>query len=336
VTGIPAPPVIAPPLRDRGGFLTFLGIVEIVLGVLSATFGLLILLSMAVTLPAGADVPAAQRMALGINLILYAGSAVFLVVMGIGTMRVRRWARVLMLIVSWSFVASAILGIAVAGVMLPGILERVDPGPAGPAFARIAVAVALAATAGVMIGLPLFFILAYSGRHVKHTFATRHPEPGWVDRCPASVLVLSLLMALFGLVQLAGSWSGFNVLFGVPLQGPAAVAVNLVLGAVWLALGCGLYRLSRAAWLAGIAFTALIHVSGFLVYRNISFLELTYRLGGGAAEAGVMGGIAPFVERWTGVFALGSGVAWVLALLAVRRHFRGGAHGGAMPVGGPA
>jgi hypothetical protein len=268
-------------------------------------------------------------MALGVNLILYLGSAVFLVVMGIGTMRVRRWARALMLMVSWSFFAAAILGIGVAGAMLPGIMARVDPGPADTTLVRTVVTLVLVLSAGVMIGLPLFFILAYSGRHVKHTFATRHPEPGWVDRCPTSVLALSLVMALCGLAQLAGAWSGLSILFGVPLQGPATVAVSLVLAGAWIALALGLFRLSRAAWLASLGFVALMTVSGFLAFRDISFLEMTYRLGGGAGEAGAMGGIAPFIERWSGTFALASGVAFLLSLFAVRRHFHGGAHGGA-------
>jgi hypothetical protein len=331
VTTSAAPPVVASPLRDRGGFLTFLGIVEIALGALFAAFGLLMLFAASMTRTAGADLSPVQRMAVMANLVLYLGSALFLLVMGIGTIRVRRWARVLMLMVSWSFFVAAILGIAMMGALLPVILEGIDPGPTDTAVVRGVAALVLALTAGMMIGLPLFFILAYGGRHVRHTFAIRHPEPTWVDRCPTSVLALSLVMALFGLAQIAGSWSGLSVLFGVALQGPAAVAVNLALGVVWMALAFGIFRLNRAAWLASLVFTALVHVSTFLVYRSMSFLELTYRLGQGAGEAAVMSGIAPLVERWSGAVALGSGVAWLLSLFALRRHF----HGGAKPVGGP-
>jgi hypothetical protein len=331
-----APPVIAPPgaaapLRDRGGFLIFLGIVEIALGALFAAVGLLMLLAGAMTRPAGDAMLPVQRMAVVVNLIVYLGSALFLLVMGIGTMQVRRWARVLMLMVSWSFLGAAILGIVGMGLFLPGILAGMDTGSSDTAAVRVILAIVMAVVAGVMIGMPLFFVLAYGGRHVRHTFATRHPEPIWVDRCPTSVLAISLVMTLFGLMQIAGSWTDLSLLFGVALSGPAAIAANLVLGACWIGLGLGLFRLNRAAWLASLAFTALIHLSAFLAYRSVSFLELLYRLGAGAGEASAVGGVAPLIERWSGVFALVSGAVWIVSLLSVRRHFQGGA----TPVAGP-
>jgi len=325
------PPILAPSgavapggaaqLRDRGGFLVFLGVVEIALGALFAALGLLMLVTASMTLRAGAGAPTAQRMVLGANLVIDLGSAAFMVVIGIGTMKVRRWARVLMLIVSWSFLAAAILGVAMMVALLPGILAGIDPGSTDPAMVRGVAAIVMAIVGGAMIALPLFFILAYNGRHVRHTFATRHPQPGWIDRCPTSVLALSLVMALFGLIQIAGSWAGLSVLFGVALAGPAAVVVNLALGAAWMTLALGLFRLNRAAWLASFAFTAIIHVSAYFAYRSTSFLELTYRLGMGAGDAAVVAGMAPFIERWSGAVALGCWVAWVISLLAVRRHF---------------
>jgi len=331
-----APPVITTPVsgpvhRDRGGFLMFLGIVEITLGGFFALFGLLSLWAVGVAAKTAAAAPPLQRMAVWVNLAFYVGSVIFLVVMGIGTMRVRRWARVLMLIVSWSFFVTAIFGVGILGALLPGLVERAGAGAAtDPAVMRLALWFTLALSGGMMIGLPLFFILAYSGRHVRHTFAVRHPEPAWVDRCPTSVLSLSLLMVLFGLVQIAGSWSGLSILFGVPLEGPAAVVTAMVLGTGWMALGYGLYRLNRSAWLASLGFVTLVHISGLMTYRRMSLLEMTYRLGGGAGDAAAMGWMTPLIERWSGVAMLGIGIGWIVSLLAIRRHF----HGGAEVVGG--
>lgn len=316
------PPVIAPPLRDRGGFLIFLGIIEIAVGALCALFGLMMLAATTLMKPPGAALPPMQRAGVAFNLLFYLGSAVFMVVVGLGTIRVRRWARVLMLIVSWSFLVAAIFGIVMMGFLLPDILGRMDPGSADPAAVRTVLFFVMALVAGTMIGMPLFFVLAYSGRHVRHTFATRHPEPTWVDRCPSSILAMSLVMALFGLSQISGSWTGLSVLFGVALSGPAAIAVNLVIGGSWIGLGFGLFRLSRAAWLAGFVFIAVVHVSAFFAFRSMSFIEMFYRLGAGAGDVSAIGGLGSLLEHWSGAFALASGAVWIVSLFSVRRHFR--------------
>jgi hypothetical protein len=146
-----------PAYRDRSGLLTFFGVVEILIGglcVLVAAFG-----TLALSMQAG---PAAPRL-LWLNMLIDVAAAAFLITMGIGTIRARRWARVLMLITSWPVLVTFVLGTAWVIVLLPTLVARAPS--ASPEATRIATIVLVVICAFLAL-VPLAFILFYSGRNV--------------------------------------------------------------------------------------------------------------------------------------------------------------------------
>jgi hypothetical protein len=315
-----APPVVASALRDRTGFLGFLGVVEIIIGAFVAILGLMSFVGTIAGM-GNAGEPRQLAAARAIGVFFYCGAAAFLILVGIGTIRIRRWARALMLVASWSMVAGAIPGLAFAALILTRVMQNVEPAGSDPTLVRVLTWTVMGVVGFFMIAMPFGFALAYNGRHVRHTFATKHPERSWVDGRPTGVLAVGLLMILFGVLQAAGSSTGLGVLFGVPLQGLPAIAANLVIAGAWVGLGWGILALRRRAWIASFLFVILVHASAYLTYRHMSFLEMGYRLGWDAGQATLLNDVAPLMERGSGVAAVAFGVAWLASLLALRRHF---------------
>src|SRR5688572_18576779 len=107
--------VVAP--KDRSAGLVVFGLLQILLGL--ACIGLTLLVAAATefaatapsTAPSGADLAAA--------IVVYALAAVYFIAVGIGSIRGRRWARALTLVVSALWMAGGIIATIMVAVMLP-------------------------------------------------------------------------------------------------------------------------------------------------------------------------------------------------------------------------
>ena len=260
---------------DRSGWLTAFGILEILMGGLCALFVPLTLFGQVLSARmTGSD--ANLRMAIP-SAAFYAASAVALVWIGIGSMRARRWAPPLMLIVSWCWLLLGVVMVIATAFLAPTMLGTLAPPDAEmpEAFLTTFMTLAITFEAAFFVVLPGVLIAFYSSEGVRATVEARDPEPAWTDACPTQVLVVSVWTIVGGLsiLLVPFTYNGALPFFGTVLSGWSGSLLAVSLSILWIYAGWAMYRLQPAGWWAALAVTLISFVSPALTFRNASLAE---------------------------------------------------------------
>lgn len=280
---------IEPPVpiefKDRRTGLIIFGILTTFMGAVCALFVPLMLLGQAMS--ARTTGVSQDFRSLIPGMLMFASLAITFIWLGIGSMMARRWARALLLVISWSWLVVGIISIAVLAAMFPQLSAMVDsarqPGqpempPAARAFIMAIPAIILVVN---YIVIPTVLILFYGSRHVKATCEVRDPVIRWTDRCPLPMLAC-ILWLVFGAVMMLIAplaYRGVFPFFGTFVTGPTGSAIYLVLAGLWAYAAWALYHLDRRGWWIIFVGLFLFAVSAFLTYWRHDVAEL-YRLMG--------------------------------------------------------
>jgi hypothetical protein len=244
---------------------------------------------------------------------LYALLGAAFVAVGWGSMLKRRWARPLALTLAWSWLLGGVLLLGLLPSALAVALETV---PAAPA-PIVGLVWGLASLGAVL--LPALSIWVYSDRDLRATCEAADPRRVWTDRCPPSVLGLSLGFAACGLMALLSLVRPAVPLFGRVVTGRPGAAC-LTLSAVlcfWLARAT--FRLRPAGWWAASAATILVGLSSGITLRSVGLAELYAALGyPDAARAGL-----PLRDDLALALTVVVTVISLIYMVGIRRHFRG-------------
>jgi len=237
--------------RNRSSGLVVFGVIEIAIGVLCA---LLVPLSLLGWWVSGSSMTLWSTVPV---LVIYAIMAAGLIWLGIGSIRARRWACVLMLSISRIWLATGICSVVVTAFLLPGML-RGFPATAGlpPDVVLAVTAVVLAILSLFYVVLPAAFVLFYRSPDVVATCRQRDPERQFGDESPPRLLTLAALWGLGAvsvLVMPAYDW--IFPFFGRLLRGGAGVVPWLAVFGVCCGLAWGSYRRRPWAWWGGVAAT---------------------------------------------------------------------------------
>ncbi len=269
---IPAPP--AAELKDRHGWLVFFGVVEILLGAFSAlaAAGLMVVLLFGDRIP-GLQADGLLKLGRLLGMAMYSVAAMIFISAGIGTWRGRRWARILMLVVSSVWLAFGVLGSLFFLMLLPMIRKQAASGagnlPAGTMNLVLGLAVGMAIL--FQVALPGTFLLFYTRRSVRATFLRKDVSRPPVRKCPIPVMIAVVWIAVGAAGSLLSAPFGVQFVFGAILKGLPAVLLCLALAAVQAWLSRGLYRLERRAWRGTLAFKGLVYVSAVVTFLRIPF-----------------------------------------------------------------
>jgi hypothetical protein len=313
----PAAPPPPAPFKDRRGWLTVFGIVEILIGCLIVLFmGFAVFAIRSV--PQSASTPAPDSKALALMAVFYVIIALTFVIIGIGSIHARGWARMAMLIIGWIWLAIGFLMALMMIFLLPMILSNAQkqattPMPQG--FNTIMAVIIFVFVGSIFILLPLVFILFYSSKNVRMTC-----ENASGDTLPGKPMA----------VWIASGWFAFGALgyifvfirpalplVGLMLRGWAAAVAGLLMEALTIWLAWNLYRQRELAWKVAIS---------WLIFGWLSLFATTarYGLGGmyrsmGYSEA-ELAQILPFTKYgiWIGATF---GAAFLLFLLLTRKHY---------------
>ncbi|MFW6180794.1 MAG: hypothetical protein ACOC8N_03525 [Spirochaetota bacterium] len=254
--------------RDRAGWLVFFGALEILFGILV----LLMLIGMGVGAAAGGLYPLTGPM-LVYMLVFYGILAGFFITMGVGTASVKRWARSVMIVVSWFWLAFGVLGAIAAALVIPPVIVRMAP------EMPVALPVLTLLVTGFMVLLmvlaPLLLVLVYGGSRVRSTFMRRDPNVYWTERVPTPVLSLALLLGFSGLMLLVYQFAAFPFpLFGTWIPGAWARVLWVLFGLAFAGSGWLSYRMDGRGWLAGASLIGFLVASTFLTYQRAGVWEL--------------------------------------------------------------
>ncbi len=270
----------------KKGVPIFLGVLEIFLG------GVALL----ITAIFGGTMTAARYGGIGMGIregfmvmLIYLFGAAFCIVMGIGTIKLRSWARNLMLIFSWAGVAVGIVSFIFTLIIVPKLVG-ITPGMAG-IMGSAAVAL-IRIVSGLMIFtafilIPGLIALLYSLKSVKRTFRLADPAENVTDRVPLPVLAVTIFMWLSTLSCLIGTLTGMRFpLFGTILPGPASRAVWFVFAALSFYLGFISYQRNKWGWAGALAFTLFFTVSTAVTVSQLGITRMGTMLYGGAFDYG--------------------------------------------------
>lgn len=254
--------------RDRRTALLVVGILEIVLGASAWLMCALMIL--------GASMAARQGGASVASMIpgmaTYFLAGVVFMVLGVGSIKARRWARALWLVVGTSWMLCGILGIGMAFLVLPGIFEGSAGAGGGPVPPEGVLTVVLLVTLGFMsifmVGVPLALVLFYRNPHVRATCEAVNPWPCWTDRRPLPVLGAALWMGVMAvaLPALAPVYGGLYPLFGRFQGGFAGYALWIGSGLVAGAAAAGIFQRRMAFWWLGFLLILLQGASATITY----------------------------------------------------------------------
>ena len=269
----------APAFKDRHAGLVVFGILELLLGCLCALLCPLMLLAASMSGQGGGMPPGMMIQ----NVVFYGLLAVAFIWLGIGSILSRRWARALLLIVSWSWLVVGVLTLAFMGVLLPELLSTMfAQNPGMPEAAKVIVFVLPLAMAGVFfIVVPGLMVLFYRSKQVKATCEARDPQARWTDACPLPVLAVSLWLGFgaMSLLLMAAAYHGVMPFFGRFISGWPGSVVLVTMFGVWSYCAWAFYRLRLAGWWLVVVAIGLFGLSSLVTFARVDLMEM-YRLMG--------------------------------------------------------
>jgi hypothetical protein len=310
-----------PQARDRSVLLAVAGTVEILIGGLCAAMAVLSWLALRLSAPLTEGAPS-LRTTLPV-MILYGILALAFVVLGIGSLRARRWACALMQAVSRIWLLSGLCTVLVGLLVLPALVRETSAGMgAPPGFAVAATLVALAGLAITQVAVPAALWLVHRSPEVAATCRARNPRPSLLDDCPQPLLSLAVLCALAGLsVVVVPAYNFVFPFFGRLLVGRAGVLPWLAVAVACLALAWGSCRRRPWAWWGAVAATLTAAFATLLTALAVDLSGLVEALALPPAQARAWAqlpapGAVLAVLLWLAVW--GSLLLWLASL---RRHF---------------
>ncbi|GMU65251.1 MAG: hypothetical protein AMXMBFR36_15250 [Acidobacteriota bacterium] len=318
--------------KDRSTGLVLFGLLQLAIGLFALAMAGLSLVASALA-PAGVPAQSGRQIAFGIA--FYLVVAALFVTLGIGSLLARRWARALMLVVSWFWLVFGVLSLVAIVFLFPMMQETTGkaldqaaaqrpsagPGPDPALVGAFALGCAVASIVLFGIALPALFVLFYRSPHVRSTCAARDPRPRWTDRLPLPVLSLVLLHG-FGVLTILGSVLGYGAfaIFGRVVSGAGAWLLAAVLTAALALAVAWSWRLDVRGWWLAVALWAFGLASAVgTVLHPLDWNEL-YRAMGMDPSVYAQLDLGAWSRQfsWLSLAAL---VPWLAYLLWVRRFF---------------
>jgi len=283
---VPAPG--APTLPDRSTGLMIFGVLQIILGLIAALMVPLIALGAFLShlAPGGALRPGHYLSAV----CSYVFIAVAFVWLGIGSVRTKRWARSLTLVVSWYWM---ILGALITVLMTAALpvamrtaLQMQENTPGAPSAAvstgvmAVILTIIIVFSAIVLVVVPIAFVIFYSRQDVAATCRARDPVEPWTDRTPLPVLGASIVYFVGALYLLATAVSTpVFPFFGRYLTGIAGFVCFFVLAALDAFLAVALFRLRVWGWWLAVVTVPVRAVSMAFTFAKADLMQAYSKMG---------------------------------------------------------
>lgn len=182
--------------------------------------------------------------------------AIGFIIFGLGSIMARRWARALILALSWLWLITGVLSSIGAFAILPQVFEqRTWETAAQHAAVRNYGIGCVSVISGLfLILLPLAFVLFYRSSNVRATVEARDRVHRWTDDVPGPLLS-------FGVWMIGGAAATLIFSFMYPslplgpwmIRGAAVPAVMLAFFALMLFIGVGSLKRKQTAWWAALA-----------------------------------------------------------------------------------
>jgi len=240
---------------------------------------------------------------------------------GFGSVRRRRWAPPLMLTLSWTWLTGGLCSAVLVPGLVEGALAAADSEAlvTGGVLLAVKSAVVLAVlVVGVLI--PAAFVLVYRDPDVRRTCEQHDPQPSWTERCPASVLGLSVGLAACAALGLPMALQPAVPLFGTLVGGwPGGILV--LIGSVALAyLALQSYRLRPIGWWGTTTLLVLLGVSTGVTFLRVDPVEIYREMGYPEEQVEMLrGALSGTLLAWLSAAVT---ILTVVYMIGIRKHWR--------------
>jgi hypothetical protein len=264
------------PEKDRWTGLVAFGTLEIILGILafSAAMFLLILVSSA---GFGGMKPSHFWIVMGLLFYLTG----WLIVVGYGSIKAFRWARVLMLVGSWVMLFFGTLQLALLLYILPGIYDLMaDSTLLSPASAMTVLCGSIILLFLFQMVLPVVAIIFYSLKGVETTCERLNPLPCWTDRYSLPLLAMSFISVLGSLSIFFGASTNYTVFFfGQVFMGTKGFCFVLLVSIACGYVGWGAFVRKMHAWWVAYALIVSTAASMMLTFSEVDMSMIFTAMG---------------------------------------------------------
>ncbi|MBN2578201.1 MAG: hypothetical protein JXB10_04350 [Pirellulales bacterium] len=317
----------APGFRDQRVGLIIFGILQILIGCIFGLMAPLIVLSAMIP-----QMGAAQGEAMGLrmmipSLFIYLVLAGAFIWLGIGSIRARRWAWTLTVVLSWMWLVIGVFSLLILICFMPMMWASIEQQEQArmPPEMILGMQIFTGAIFGcIYLLLPAVFLLFYQRSSVYATCQRRDLQIRWTDRCPMPVLALSLILGYSAISLFSLAAYGFVIpFFGVLISGLPGAIVVLMLIFANAYLAWENYRLKIAAWWGTLLLWIVMSLSSFLTFSRVNLMDMYEKMGIPKSQLEMIHKFG--VAEWTSgpMFWLISifGVMTICYLLYVRRYF---------------
>lgn len=302
-------------VKDRGTALVIAGGFQILLGV--AALCLLFGFAAAVEMQSrSADIPAQPLAPIVTNIVFYAIAAAYFFAVGVGSIRKRRWARALSMVVSAMWLVAGVISIVAIAIVAPHMMAIIPPSQTTLILTVVFITIGVA-----FILLPLVLFLFYRSESVRATCAAADPTVRWTDRVPPPILALVLLMAYGAVSTLISISYGVVPLFGTIFTGAPAVIVLLAIAGLFAFLAVQLYRMKKSAWWTLVLLQVIGGTIGAWTMMRTDFEKLYQQMGLMTQQVRAMHLVELYRDPMMWAFIAVCWMAMLVYLLWVRRWF---------------
>ena len=263
--------------KDRRTGLMVFGIMVIILGCLIALMVPFMVLGQLMAGHVKGVEPTPARLLIP-GVLMYVGLAVTFIWLGIGSVLCRRWARALLLVLSWMWLICGVIGLGVMAFVLPQVLLHLPTGtPPLPPLARMFITLfTLAFSTVIYVIIPAVLVFFYQSRHVKATCEARDPVRRWTDACPLPVLAVSLMLgfAAVWMPPMIVLYHSVVPFFGCFLSGAPGAVVLVVTMIAYLIAARALYKLNVVGWWIALLGFGLWLISALLTLARADLVQM--------------------------------------------------------------
>jgi hypothetical protein len=317
-TGRPRPRAGSP---DRRTAITFFGVLQILLGLLFV--GMALLIPVALTVTARSLNQDVDYLAALPSILVYLLLGATLGTLGVGSMRARRWARNLTLVLGWAWLLGGILSLLGLAWILPGLLRQMREIQGVPASTqRAVIGIVLAIGSVFLFFIPGVLVLFYRASSVKATFEAHHREADWSEGCPFPVLtssvwvLVSAVFFFFAPLRVHGTIP----FFGTLLTGLPGALVYLLLAGLWGHAAWGLYHQRMSSFWSVFGSSLVLGVSSIVTFLRVDPISMYERMGYSADQLEVMRRLSVFNGPGLALFTAVFVVPFLGYLIYLRRY----------------
>ncbi len=284
------------PYKDRSGWLIAFGVFEVLIAFFCLMFVLFVILVL--TLPqfrtAGSSAQHHVPQAAGLisATIVDGGSAAVFLILGVGSIRCRNWARIAMIVVSGFWLVVGALTTLVIALLFPSMMRQQSG--VSPQAAHVGYIMMMALMGVLMVAMPGLFLFFYTRASVRATCLARKAGAASAAPGPNSTAIVTPTSVPGPIIVLA-VWQGLGVFgvlgffmvrstlfFGVVIHGLPAFLVLISLSTLSGYAARSIYQRRLVGWslavgiaLFGMASTVATFAGRDMlqVYREMGFPE---------------------------------------------------------------